>query len=97
MAESAPAQVRVSSERYLRLVDEGVLQATDRVELLEGVVVAMSPISRDDRVETFRVPDAGQYRERATLRRGDRIEVGAFAGTTIEVSDLLPERPGSTH
>lgn len=30
-------------ERYLRLVDDGVLGPDDRVELLEGVVVAMAP------------------------------------------------------
>jgi Uma2 family endonuclease len=30
-------------ERYFRLVDDGVLQEDDRVELLEGVVVAMAP------------------------------------------------------
>jgi Uma2 family endonuclease len=30
-------------ERYFRLVDEGVLEPEDRVELLEGVVVAMAP------------------------------------------------------
>ena len=30
-------------ERYFRLVDEGVLEPDDRVELLEGVVVAMAP------------------------------------------------------
>jgi len=32
-----------TAERYLRLVDEGVLGPDDRVELLEGVVVAMAP------------------------------------------------------
>lgn len=32
-----------TAERYFRLVDEGVLQPDDRVELLEGVVVAMAP------------------------------------------------------
>jgi Uma2 family endonuclease len=30
-------------ERYFALVDEGLLEPDDRVELLEGVVVAMSP------------------------------------------------------
>jgi Uma2 family endonuclease len=33
---------RYSAEQYLRLVDEGVLGPDDRVELLEGVVVAMT-------------------------------------------------------
>jgi len=37
---SAP---RYTIERYFALVDEGLLGADDRVELLEGVVVAMSP------------------------------------------------------
>ena len=32
-----------TAERYFRLVDEGVLEPEDRVELLEGVVVAMAP------------------------------------------------------
>lgn len=34
---------RLTSERYFGLVAEGVLRPEDRVELLEGVVVAMSP------------------------------------------------------
>jgi Uma2 family endonuclease len=32
-----------TAEHYFRLVDEGVLEPDDRVELLEGVVVAMAP------------------------------------------------------
>ena len=34
---------RWTADRYLRLVDEGVLGPEDRVELLEGVIVAMAP------------------------------------------------------
>lgn len=36
------ADGRYTAEEYLRLVDEGVLGPDDRVELLEGVVVAMA-------------------------------------------------------
>lgn len=47
MIHPAPAQpalpARFTVERYFTLVDEGVLTEDDRVELLEGVVVAMSP------------------------------------------------------
>src|SRR2546427_824072 len=32
-----------TAERYLALVDEGVLGPDDRVELLEGVIVSMAP------------------------------------------------------
>lgn len=34
---------RYTAERYFRLVDEGVLQPDDRVELLDGVIVSMPP------------------------------------------------------
>ena len=41
---SIPSEpTRMSVERYLGLVEEGVLQEADRVELLEGVIVAMTP------------------------------------------------------
>ena len=43
MADAAPAESRYTSERYFALVDQGVLHPDDRVELLEGVVVAMAP------------------------------------------------------
>jgi len=38
-----PDPLRITAERYLRFVDEGVLKPNDRVELLEGVIVTMSP------------------------------------------------------
>jgi Uma2 family endonuclease len=34
----------ISAEEYFRLVSDGVLGPDDRVELLEGVIVAMTPI-----------------------------------------------------
>jgi Uma2 family endonuclease len=45
---SSPAPIRwptgrISASRYLRLVERGVLGPDERVELLEGVVVAMAP------------------------------------------------------
>ena len=47
MAHPAPtdpaAPARWTVEQYLRLVDEGVLGSDDKVELLEGVIVAMQP------------------------------------------------------
>jgi Uma2 family endonuclease len=47
MAHPAPTEPRADSritvERYFALVDEGALHPDDRVELLEGVVVSMSP------------------------------------------------------
>jgi len=43
MAHPAPADTRMTCERYFRLVEEGLLADDDRVELLEGVIVAMPP------------------------------------------------------
>ncbi len=47
MARPAPADpavpARWTTEQFLRLVDEGVLGPEDKVELLEGVIVAMAP------------------------------------------------------
>ncbi len=44
LAPSAPSEpTRMTVERYLGLVEAGVLSEDDRVELLEGVVVAMTP------------------------------------------------------
>jgi Uma2 family endonuclease len=44
LAPSSPSEpTRISVERYLGLVEAGVLGEGDRVELLEGVIVAMAP------------------------------------------------------
>lgn len=47
MTEPAPAAsespARYTVEQYFALVDQGVLEPDDKVELLEGVVVAMAP------------------------------------------------------
>src|SRR4029079_11462581 len=46
MTEPAPAApglpARLTVEQYFALVDQGVLEENDNVELLEGVVVAMA-------------------------------------------------------
>ena len=63
------APLRWTTEQYLRLVDEGVLGPDDKVELLEGVIVAMAPAN---------VPhDAGVVRASHALFRavGDRAVV----------------------
>jgi Uma2 family endonuclease len=44
LAPSIPSEpTRISVERYLGLVEAGVFGEDDRVELLEGVIVAMAP------------------------------------------------------
>jgi len=43
MASPFPGEGRITRERYWRLVEEGVIAPDDRVELLDGVIVSMSP------------------------------------------------------
>ena len=43
MLPAEPAPTRLDAEQYFALVDRGDLRPDDRVELLEGVVVSMSP------------------------------------------------------
>jgi Uma2 family endonuclease len=43
MLPAEPAPTRLDAEQYFALVDRGDIRPDDRVELLEGVVVSMSP------------------------------------------------------
>jgi Uma2 family endonuclease len=45
MAQAPQPQPLFTAERYFALADDGVLHPDDRVELLEGVIVAMPPQS----------------------------------------------------
>ena len=63
------APPRWTAERYLALVDEGVLGPDDKVELLEGVIVSMAPQNVSHAAGVFR---AQRALERAV---GDRALV----------------------
>jgi Uma2 family endonuclease len=41
--ESIEADIRLTARRYMKLADEGLIDAEDHVELLEGIIVAMPP------------------------------------------------------
>src|SRR5439155_9322667 len=66
-------------ERYFALIDEGVLGPDDKVELLEGVVVAMAPegprheMAIDKTSEALRLAVAG----RAVVRVQHSVHAGA--------------------
>lgn len=82
MADLAPADPAVpvhwTTGQYLRLVEEGVLGPDDRVELLEGVIVAVPPsnVSHDG---TLGLVSAALFRavgERAVVR----VQLSLVAG-----------------
>lgn len=58
MTEPARKELRYTAKQYFDLVDQGVLDPDDRVELLEGVIVSMSPQSPRHAAVIGRVEDA---------------------------------------
>src|SRR2546428_9470606 len=72
------APLRWTTEQYLRLVDEGVLGPDDKVELLEGVIVAMAPSNARHASGIVRLSHAlfGAVGDRAVVR----IQLGFMAG-----------------
>jgi Uma2 family endonuclease len=70
MATLAPSEAQYTVERYFRLVDEGILGPDDRVELLEGVIVAMAPHTPEHASAITRAHDAlrDAIGKRATIR-----------------------------
>jgi hypothetical protein len=93
MAHPAPADTRMTCERYFRLAEEGLLADDDRVELLEGVIVAMPPQGPPHagviRRNRFPDPATRQYRETRIARRGEQIALDAMSDLALTVDDLL--------
>jgi Uma2 family endonuclease len=58
MAQVAPTENRYTTEAYFDLVAAGIMRPDDRVELLEGVIVAMSPHNPRHASATRRVSNA---------------------------------------
>jgi Uma2 family endonuclease len=74
MTEFTPIEpsepTRVSASEYFRLVEMGVLEEDDRVELLEGVIVAMTPPNPPHATATMKATFAlaRSIGDRATVR-----------------------------
>lgn len=78
MAEPAQVDPRYTVQSYLRLVDTGVLGPDDRVELLEGVIVAMAPQNPRHASATRRVSEA--LREAIGRRAVVSVQLPLIAG-----------------
>jgi Uma2 family endonuclease len=70
---------RFSSEDYFRLGSEGILDEDDRVELLDGEVIQMSPISS---------------RHSAVVARLTRLLVARAGEAEVRIQDVLHLRDG---
>jgi Uma2 family endonuclease len=96
------APARWTAEQYMALVDEGVLGPDDRVELLEGVIVAMAPqnvphaagVSRMQQALHRAVAERAVIRTQLPLRAGKHSmpepDVAIVAGSIADYDRAHP-------
>jgi Uma2 family endonuclease len=77
----APTEGRITRERYIELVERGVIRADERVELLEGVIVSMAP---QDPRHAFAIVSLQRALQeaigtRATIRAQLPLDLGAYS------------------
>ena len=95
MTPADPAPTRLTVDEYERLAEEGLLDADDRVELLEGVVVTMPPGSPRhagviDRLNELLV---GLARGRAVVRVQNAFRAGRWSMPQPDLA-VVPGRHG---
>jgi Uma2 family endonuclease len=94
LTPSIPSEpTRVTVERYLGLVETGVLSDDDRVELLEGVIVAMTPRNPTHAAVVTRATKAliQTVAERASVRPQCTLVLGRFSAPEPDLAVV----PGS--
>jgi Uma2 family endonuclease len=94
MASLALGEGRITRERYWQLVADGVIGPDDRVELLEGVIVAMSPQNPPHAGVVGKLTEwlGGVVRPQATLRVQLPLELSALSVPEPDVA-VVPGHP----
>lgn len=80
-----PKRMRITTERYQKMVAAGVLTPSDRVELIEGEILDMTPIG------TKHAGIAGRLVKRFMLALGDRAIVRA--ASPIDLGEFSEPEP----
>lgn len=102
MIEPSPGDPRITAERYFALAESGVLEPEDRVELLEGVVVAVTPPNPPHDVATSIIGEAlrAAVGTRAAVRVQCSLALGSHSVPQPDVAvvpgkhlDYLHEHP----
>jgi Uma2 family endonuclease len=78
MTQVAPVESRYTTEAYFDLVAAGIMRPDDRVELLEGVIVAVAPHNPPHAAATSLVDRA--LRETIGRRAAIRVQLPLLAG-----------------
>ena len=88
------ADTRTTIEQFFGLVDHGLIEPDDRVELLEGVVVAMAPRNPPHDGSTGRVANTLRraVRDRALVREEKALVLGAHSAPEPDVA-VVPLDP----
>ena len=94
MVQTAHVEPRYTAERYLQLVQAGVLGPNDRVELLEGVIVSMAPHNPPHAAAIRRVDAALREAigKRAVVSAQLPLSVGGYSVPKPDVA-VLPGQP----
>jgi Uma2 family endonuclease len=76
-----PTRLRVTTERYQKMVETGVLTKYDRVELIEGEILEMAPIGRKHSSLTARLNERFvlALAQSATVIVGGPVNLGQFS------------------
>ena len=102
MATPVATDDRYTSDRYFHLVDDGVLGPDDRVELLDGVIVAMAPsgplhataTTKAARALVVAIADRACVRVQSPLVAGSQSvpepDLAVVAGTPDDYRDAHP-------
>jgi Uma2 family endonuclease len=77
-------------EEYEKMVETGILTTYDRVELIEGEIVEMSPIGDAHASCVANLDHRGDhYIETARFTRGQSVAPAAFPDTAIAVDAIF--------
>jgi Uma2 family endonuclease len=99
MVQSAHAQPPYTTQRYLGLVEGGVLGPDDRVELLEGVIVAIPPQNPQHAAAIGRVDDAlrNAIGTRAVVSVQAPLVIGGYSVPEPDVAVVPGKRSDYDH
>ena len=106
MVPADPSPTRLTVDEYFGLVERGQLCATDRVELLEGVVISMAPqnpphaggIGRINRLLTTRLGDRAVVRVQLSfIAGGSSVPEPDFAVVPGVPDDYNTRHPNRAH
>jgi Uma2 family endonuclease len=84
----------ISAEAYHLMIDAGILTEDDKVELLNGDIVLMSPVGprHASHVKLLRVLLGNIYREKAVIGVQDPVDLGDFDQPEPDISVLVPSK-----